>query len=625
MLDLRNQTLATMKRGLLLGLWSLPLLVSACGGRTPLDPPGCLWAGGEQTLDFGEVAPGASAQKTANFANLGAGACQISNLRLAAGSDPGFAFFASEPATLTVPAQQAVGIPLSFTPADGWPPLDRSGVLAFDTNDPSHPHVEVNLTARILSTCRLVVSPSSVDFGHVALDSSRSAEVHLENQGDGPCAVAGLGMAAGGDAQFTLDPAQETAFTLAPGEQRDVTVFFRAVDPAPPHHRTAQLTCRSTDPSLPTVLVPLSADIDVGCWLVISPASVDFGNVMLNTSVTGSVTLGNEGTAACAVSGIALAAGTDPAFSLGPGQALAFTVEPGAQSTIPVRFDAFDSAPPHLKTGTLVFQTGNPRAPDAKVPLSGYVNTVCVEASQWIYTIDTGGILAKFDPSTLTFTRIATLSCPTLFGTDTTSPNSMAVDQNAVAWVAYWSGNLYKVDTTTGKCESTSFEPNQHGIFVFGMGFVFDPTTGIDTLYICGGSSTNISTCTLATVSFPGLRVTPVGTIDIGLPELTGTGDGQMWGFIPAGVSSDRLGSLATLARFDPATAKTLETHTYKDMTEGGSWATKFWGGSFWIFINASVYQVLRDSPDTFQRATSYPYGNIVGAGVSTCAPVQKK
>jgi hypothetical protein len=624
MLDSRNQTPATRKRGWLLGLSSLPWLLSACGGRTPLDLPACKLVGVGQTLDFGEVAPGTSAQRYAVLTNQGAGACQVTNLRFTEGSDPGFPFAPSEPSALTVDFQQVVVIPISFSPADGWPPLDRSGALAFASDDPSHPQVEVPLTARILSTCKLVVSPASVDFGNVALDSSASAEVHLENQGDGPCAIGGLGIAAGGDMQFTLDPAQATAFTLAPGEQRDVAVSFHAVDPARPHHRTAQLTCQSTDPNLPTVSVPLSADIDVGCWLVVSPASVDFGNVRLNNSATAYVTLGNEGTAACAVSGITLAAGTDPAFSLDPAQALAFAVAPGAQQTILLRFDAFDSTPPHLKTGTLVFQTGNPRAPDVAVPLSGYVDSVCVEASQWIYTFDQGGTLARFDPSTLTFTRIATLACPGPYGPET-SPNSMAVDQNAVAWVAYWSGRLYKVDTTTGKCEATSFQPNQHGIFVFGMGFVFDPTTGIDTLYICGGASTNLSSCTLATVSFPDLIVTPVGIIDIGLPELTGTGDGQMWGFIPAGISYENPGMLATLARFDPATAKTLETHTYKDMTESGSWAVKYWGGSFWIFLNGSVHQVLRDSPDEFQRVATYPYGNIVGAGVSTCAPVQRK
>jgi hypothetical protein len=48
----------------------------------------------------------------------------------------------------------------------------------------------------------------------------------------------------------------------------------------------------------------------------------------------------------------------------------------------------------------------------------------------------------------------------------------------------------------------------------------------------------------------------------------------------------------------------------------------KFWGGSFWIFFNDSIYQVSRDSPDTIHAALSNTGRYIVGAGVSTCAPL---
>jgi hypothetical protein len=49
----------------------------------------------------------------------------------------------------------------------------------------------------------------------------------------------------------------------------------------------------------------------------------------------------------------------------------------------------------------------------------------------------------------------------------------------------------------------------------------------------------------------------------------------------------------------------------------------KFWGGSFWIFFNGSVYQVSRDDPATIHAVRSGTGRNVVGAGVSTCAPLQ--
>jgi hypothetical protein len=51
----------------------------------------------------------------------------------------------------------------------------------------------------------------------------------------------------------------------------------------------------------------------------------------------------------------------------------------------------------------------------------------------------------------------------------------------------------------------------------------------------------------------------------------------------------------------------------------------KFWGGSFWLFLDSSVYQVSRDALDDVQWVANYGHGLIVGAGVSTCAPVQRQ
>ena len=278
------------------------LVVSACG-RTPLLPPTCNWVAEQQMVDFGEVAPGTTLTQTPLFDNRGAAVCLASNLRLLAGSDPGFSFPASVPLAGSVPVGAQVGMPVSFTPADGWPPLERRGVLAFETNDPSHPHVEVALTAHIQSSCKLVVSPASIDFGHVELGSSASASVDVENQGDGPCAIAGLGLAAPADAQFAVDPSQDSSFTLAPGQRREIGLSFHAVETSPPHHRTATLTFQSTSPQRPTADVPLSADIDIGCELLISPALLDFGRIVLNNAASAQVTLSNDGSAPCPVSG----------------------------------------------------------------------------------------------------------------------------------------------------------------------------------------------------------------------------------------------------------------------------------------------------------------------------------
>jgi len=592
----------------------IALLWGACG-RTPLLPPSCVVDVAPSALDFGEIPPGEQATQSFTISDLGGAACHISDLGLSPSSDSEFALGPQGATALLVKPGEHATVIVTFNPATVSLPLGRAGTLVFDSDDPSHGHVNVPVTGRVLTKCALAVAPIAIDFGHVALDNTATGSVEIANIGDGMCEIGEVALAKGSDAQFSLGPQQANLFTFAPGESQSIVVMFHAVDSAAPHQRSGQLVFETTDAKLATGVVPLSATIDVGCSLTISPARLDFGNVMLNTTALAALTLGNDGSDTCYVSGIALGLGTDSAFTLDVGQGLAFAVAPGASQSISVHFGAFNSAPPHLKTGTLTFKTGNIRMPDASVPLSAYVNSVCIEASQWIYTVDGSRTFSRFDPATLTFTDIGSLNCPSF-----SSPFSMAVNQDAIAWVAYEDGNLFKVDTATGKCEATSFQVGQHDLYNFGMGFVFDPLTGVDTLYIAGGSSSGYYTQSeLATVSFPSLLVTPVGATD-GMPELSGTGDGTLWGFFPEGTSST---GLATLSRIDPANGATLESYTYKTLTGNSNWAMKFWGGSFWIFLGTSIYKVERTAPTIIHTVMADSGHRIVGAGVSTCAPLQ--
>jgi hypothetical protein len=614
--QMTNKQLLSFRRFASTSILCAPLLWGACG-RTPLLPPSCTIEVDASGLDLGDVPPGGQATRTLAIANLGGAECHISGLGLSPSSDPWFTVGPPGSTAFVVRPGERSTVAVAFNPETASVPLDRAGTLVFDSDDPSRGRVDVPVTARILTNCTLAVAPNAVDFGHVVLDSSMTRSVDIVNVGEGTCEIGGVALAKGSDAQFSLAPGQTDTFTLAPGESQAIAIVFHAVDPAAPHRRSGQLTFETTDAKAATRVVQLSANIDVGCSLTISPASLDFGNVMLNTTAFATVTLGNDGSDTCHVSDIAFGLGTDSGFTLDAGQALAFNVDPGVTRSIAVAFGAFDSAPPHLKTGTLVLKTGNARMPVASVPLSAYVNSVCVEASQWIYTVDQSSRFSRFDPATATFTDIGLLDCA-----DSSGPFSMAVDQNAMAWVLYMDGNLFKVDTANGQCKATSFQVGQHGLYNFGMGFVFEPSTGVDTLYIAGGGSNwfdNYSTQSeLATVSFPSLVVTPVGTTN-GEPELSGTGDGTLWGFFPGSYSPT---GLSSLVRIDPANGATLESYSYKSIPTYGNWAMKFWGGSFWIFLGNSIYRVDRATPTTIHTVTADSGYAVVGAGVSTCAPL---
>lgn len=191
-----------------------------------------------------------------------------------------------------------------------------------------------------------------------------------------------------------------------------------------------------------------------------------------------------------------------------------------------------------------------------------------------------------------------------------------------MAWVEYGDGSLYRVDTSNARCQSTTFVINPD-LTQFGMGFVFDPNTGKDTLYVAGSGHFGGISSQLGTIDFPSLTLTPGPFLDVGTPEITGTGDGQLWGFFPA--SSSASGNTA-LVQLDPATGEVLTDFEFPDIGNAGdSWAVKFWGGAFYLFLSDQVYKVERTTGVSTLVVDGQGSGHIVvGAGVSTCAPIQE-
>src|SRR5687768_6304387 len=129
--------------------------------------------------------------------------------------------------------------------------------------------------------------------------------------------------------------------------------------------------------------------------------------------------------------------------------------------------------------------------PDASQGTNG-----CADGTELVYVIDQfNQRISTFDPGSKTFTDLGSLSCGAMNGA---TPFSMSVDRQAVAWVLYTSGELFRVQLPTLQCMKTLWtSPN--GMKVFGMGFATNTPGGAEeTLYIGGGMSQLQSSYTLA-------------------------------------------------------------------------------------------------------------------------------
>ena len=266
-------------------------------------------------------------------------------------------------------------------------------------------------------------------------------------------------------------------------------------------------------------------------------------------------------------------------------------------------------------TGTALFTSGG-SGPGGGGPSDG-----CSEAAKLVYVLSDQAELYSFKPDERIFTFIGQMQCPTPM-----QPNSMAIDRSATAWVNFVQGDsisdtagaLFRVSTIDASCEAAPAVNMPTGFFRVGMGYSTDgPDTEAETLYVTGigiGGE-------LARIDQNGL--TPIGQFT-GVfanqnAELTGTGDGRLYSFFTS--------VPVQVAELDKSSAAILTNVPLPAVEIPNAWAFSFWGGDFYLYtaVSPETSQVNRYRPSDGSVDTQYVPDvgfTIVGAGVSTCAPV---
>jgi hypothetical protein len=252
---------------------------------------------------------------------------------------------------------------------------------------------------------------------------------------------------------------------------------------------------------------------------------------------------------------------------------------------------------------------------DASTTTTG--SSGCSDAAKLVYVLSSESDLYSFAPNTLTFKKIGPLDCA---AANKATPNSMAVDRAGTAWVNYSDGTLFKVSTADATCTSTTFEPFQSFYTTFGMAFSSDSAGSTsETLYVHDA----VTESGLAKIDLTSLKLTVIGNAATGdlnkaSAELTGTGDGRLFGFFTTTPN-------AKLAQLDVTSGGTSNAQTLDGVSTGTAWAFSFWGGDFWFYTStgsgSAVTQLKASSDSSLAVVIPNTSFDIVGAGVSTCAP----
>ncbi|HEY3821094.1 MAG TPA: hypothetical protein VGL81_28210 [Polyangiaceae bacterium] len=243
------------------------------------------------------------------------------------------------------------------------------------------------------------------------------------------------------------------------------------------------------------------------------------------------------------------------------------------------------------------------------------------QAADFVYVLSAENDLYSFAPDKKLFTKIGPLGCTTPL-----SPNSMAVDRNATAYVNYVAdddstGQIFQVSTTDASCTGPLMTLPS-GWERVGMGYSTDNAgSTTETLYVAGvGGGMG-----LGLLDFGIKTVGPIGPFTGSLAgqnaELTGTGAGTLFGFFTS--------SPVEVAQIDKANGSTMTPVPMTGVKVPNDWAFSFWGGHFYLYTsqgqgsgngsNVTDYDPVGGTVNTmFMTAIGF---DIVGAGVSTCAP----
>jgi hypothetical protein len=251
--------------------------------------------------------------------------------------------------------------------------------------------------------------------------------------------------------------------------------------------------------------------------------------------------------------------------------------------------------------------------------LDAYRNDCPDADSTLVYVVSETYELLSFYPPDATFTLIGKLTCPATPSTAT--PFSMAVDRKGTAYVVYNNGQLFKVSTADASCKATSFVSGQMGFTTtFGMGFATIGAGPAEQLFVAADPTGGATLATIDTTTFA-LSTIGMVTPPAYLPELTGTGDGRLYGFY----APDSTSMTMAVGEFDKSNGNILGADALSSVDRGTAWAFAFWGGDFWLFTapgTTPLQTTTKYDPVSKSLSVVAHYSSlIVGAGVSTCAP----
>ncbi|MEE2777049.1 MAG: choice-of-anchor D domain-containing protein [Acidobacteriota bacterium] len=245
----------------------------------------------EEALDFGTRRADAGTQTDRlTLRNAGTGTLRITSIQMSDSNAFAFEPGQCEGARLAQNDECHVGI--SFLASEEG---SFSARVRLSSNA-SHGAIDVDLTGATVLP-RLVVAPTSLDFGLVAVTGDRAlGSLRIHNDGTAPLGIRRADIIAGGSSAFEVANDRCSRVVLEPGEECRIEIGFRTTEEG---LHQARLAIREREGDAVTS-VSLRGE-SVRGRLELSARALDLGDVEVGESVRGRLTLTNAGRTALAI------------------------------------------------------------------------------------------------------------------------------------------------------------------------------------------------------------------------------------------------------------------------------------------------------------------------------------
>ena len=262
------------------------------------------------SLDFGQVTVGESDMLDVTLSNLGTAALQLGVLWVDGTSE--FTLVTDPSGALLAPGDSVVA-EISYAPDGGG---TDTAWLEIPSDDPDENPFLLELLGQDALVPNIEVTPPSIEFGQVAVGHAMNGNLLVSNLGTVQLDV--LAVYLTGSTDFSVTHAGLPG-AVGPGGSRPIHVTYTPTDDVPDGGNVIIVT---DDPDEPIVEVELSGENVPLPELDVSPWIVDYGEVKVDQSATGWVTISNTGPGELIIQGCSLPVGPNFWFVSNPGGAV---------------------------------------------------------------------------------------------------------------------------------------------------------------------------------------------------------------------------------------------------------------------------------------------------------------